>query len=333
MATAVQTSQPQPGAEPQSVNPRAQLRLSGLIGALLVMVGIGVVGYAIPLVWQTSVAPTIESLGSFTSTFLRFCVQLAGIAGVIYLASILSPANPTRGLRGAIFVWVSALITSFYLARAVAMNLGDQIAPIAFAALLVGFVVASWIFLGSLRAYGWMTAIESQGWLHTYSYKRTQGLRVRRYTMIGLLLVGLSGVWVMYNNQTFGTGDLKIRVPFLQNENGGFGTISILSDVQYSLPMLMAAVIMWLSWRAVNMPTFSDFLIATEAEMNKVSWSPRKRLLQDTVVVLVTTTLLTLFLLCVDLFWGWLLSRETIGVLPSNQAKAGAATQRVSTDW
>mgnify|MGYP003579247066 CR=1 FL=1 len=43
------------------------------------------------------------------------------------------------------------------------------------------------------------------------------------------------------------------------------------------------------------------------------SWSSRKRLVQDTIVVLVTVVLMTLFLLLVDMFWGWLLST----VLPS----------------
>ena len=43
----------------------------------------------------------------------------------------------------------------------------------------------------------------------------------------------------------------------------------------------------------------------------------KKRLAQDTVVVLTTTLLLTLFLLVVDLFWGWLLSRRVVGVLPA----------------
>ena len=80
------------------------------------------------------------------------------------------------------------------------------------------------------------------------------------------------------------------------------------------------------------MPTFAEFLIATEAEMNKVSWSPKKRLAQDTVVVLTTTLLMALFLLVVDLFWGWLLSREIVGVLPSkagtDKDKAGKAEQR-----
>ena len=41
--------------------------------------------------------------------------------------------------------------------------------------------------------------------------------------------------------------------------------------------------------------------IATEAEINKVSWTTRKRLIQDTTVVLVTVFLFTLFLFVVDI--------------------------------
>ena len=72
--------------------------------------------------------------------------------------------------------------------------------------------------------------------------------------------------------------------------------------------ILLTALTLWFAWRAVNVPTFADFLIATEAEMNKVSWTPWKKLVQDTIVVLVTTALLTAFLLVIDIFWGWLLS-------------------------
>ena len=86
------------------------------------------------------------------------------------------------------------------------------------------------------------------------------------------------------------------------------------------MPVLLGAATFWLAWRAVNMPGFADFLIATEAEMNKVSWSSRKRLVQDTVVVLVTTLLLTGFLLLTDLFWGWLLT--TVRVLPPRSQTA-----------
>jgi preprotein translocase SecE subunit len=69
-------------------------------------------------------------------------------------------------------------------------------------------------------------------------------------------------------------------------------------------------------------------LIATEAELNKVSWTTRKRLIQDTVVVLVTVLLLTVFLFVIDQFWGFILSH--IGVLqisPTNTQQLGPVEQ------
>jgi len=71
-------------------------------------------------------------------------------------------------------------------------------------------------------------------------------------------------------------------------------------------------------------------LIATEAEMNKVSWSTRRRLYQDTIVVLVTLAIMTLFLFVVDMFWGWLLSRSIVGVLPSKTDLPPSRTQKLS---
>ena len=70
------------------------------------------------------------------------------------------------------------------------------------------------------------------------------------------------------------------------------------------------------AYRVVNFPAFGDFLIATEAELNKVSWSPWSKLKQDTVVVLVTVLLLTLFLFVVDQGWAWLLTRVGVVHVP-----------------
>ncbi len=38
---------------------------------------------------------------------------------------------------------------------------------------------------------------------------------------------------------------------------------------------------LWLCFRLVNMPRFADFLIAVEAEMNKVSWPTRPRVVSQ----------------------------------------------------
>jgi preprotein translocase SecE subunit len=91
---------------------------------------------------------------------------------------------------------------------------------------------------------------------------------------------------------------------------------------------------LWFAWRVVNYPVFADFLIATEAEINKVSWTPRARLIQDTIVVLVTVLIITTFLFFVDGFWGWFLSRRIINVLPNADDFQNQQTKQVNTnEW
>ena len=167
-----------------------------------------------------------------------------------------------------------------------------------------------------------MVQTEEQGWYSLFGYKPAQGLKARRYTLIGLVLLGWTGIYSLANNTLLG-GNWVWKVPFTDT------TVTLLTDIGNTLPILLGAIVLWLAWRAVNVPTFADFLIATEVEMNKVSWSSRKRLVQDTIVVLVFVILMTLFLMVVDFFWGWLLSRDMIGVLPSKTQST--ATQPVNS--
>jgi preprotein translocase SecE subunit len=87
----------------------------------------------------------------------------------------------------------------------------------------------------------------------------------------------------------------------------------LLPAIQYTVPLLLILVALWFAWRAVNLPVFADFLIATEAELNKVSWTSQKRLIQDTIVVLVTVFLMAVFLFLVD--WGWKTVLQLVRVL------------------
>ena len=68
--------------------------------------------------------------------------------------------------------------------------------------------------------------------------------------------------------------------------------------------------------------------IATEAEMNKVSWPARRRLVQDTIVVLTTVFLFTVFIFLVDVLWGWGLSKVGVLQVPEHQERT---TQQI--DW
>jgi preprotein translocase SecE subunit len=94
-----------------------------------------------------------------------------------------------------------------------------------------------------------------------------------------------------------------------------YASIPLLPSVRYTVPVLLLVLALWLAWRVVNMPVFADFLIATEAEMNKVSWTSQKRLFQDTFVVLTTVLLMAVFLFGTDWAWKVILSWEPIGVL------------------
>ncbi len=318
MATALQTS-----SEPRTPNPRTRLALASLLGAAFVIAGVVVAAYLVPQLWQQWVAPAIAPLGSLVNVALRVIAQLAAVAGFVWLGSVLAGAHPPRGVRGGIFLVISGLIAIFFVVRAVGLNLEESPAGLPITAVVLAVLLGLFYrFLVSPRAERWMLALEEQGWFHTFHYKKTQGQKARRYTMIGILLIGWSGVYTIIHHESLGRGDWRLTLPFVEDPQ--WRTIAPLSDVQYAAPILIAAAVFWFAWRAVNMPTFADFLVATEAEMNKVSWSSRRRLMQDTIVVLVTCLLLTLFLLVVDMFWGWVLSRSFVGVLPPRSTSTEA---------
>ena len=108
------------------------------------------------------------------------------------------------------------------------------------------------------------------------------------------LLVGL-GCWSLSNTLEVFYGDAMI---------------------QFGIPAVLLGLGGWLSWRLVHVPTFADFLIATEAEVNKVSWPTRDQLIQATGVVLVFMVFVTAFLFASDALWRYVLT--AIGVLPGS---------------
>ncbi len=82
--------------------------------------------------------------------------------------------------------------------------------------------------------------------------------------------------------------------------------------IVYGSPSVIGMLAAWAIFGFYNWPRFADFLIATEAEMTKVSWSSKQDLKRATSVVLATLFLLAFFLFSVDWVWSWVL--EKIGV-------------------
>lgn len=121
-------------------------------------------------------------------------------------------------------------------------------------------------------------------------YKRTQGRRVRQLSALGIIVFLGWGVIALANQ-------LADQPPW----------------IQYGVPAAVGAAALWGTFRLIHWPPFADFLIATEAEMGKVSWPKRDELKRATVVVMLTLFLLAGFLFLVDIAWSWFLHR--VGVL------------------
>ncbi len=114
------------------------------------------------------------------------------------------------------------------------------------------------------------------------TYKRTQG-RITRQVTFGAIAISMAvGLWQL-----------------------SLGMVQYGPELQYGVPGAILAIVLWAAYRLVNVPGFADFLIAVEAEMNKVSWPSRSELIRASIVVLVTIFLLAAILWGFDLFWSW----------------------------
>jgi len=122
-------------------------------------------------------------------------------------------------------------------------------------------------------------------------YKRTQGKLARQLTFLGIAVLVVAGCWRLY-------------------EAGGLD-----KTARYAVPTVVALVGLWVAYRVVNIPHFADFLIAVEAEMNKVSWPSQDELIRASIVVIGLMFFLTTVLFTYDMILQKLLA--AIGVIPT----------------
>jgi len=329
MATAVETS-----SQPRTPSAPAGLLTASLLGAVYVLAALAVVLYAVPVLWAQYVTPQLGGNNLLDWGFWTL-VEVGVVVALARFGHALAGENPPRGIRGGIFLMISAAVAVFFIARAVGLAFDGQAGQIAAAAVGLGLLFAAYRLFTSPRGERWMLGLDEQGWFTAKPYKRALGQKVRRLTILGMLLVGATGVYALSSQGSF-PDTWAITVPFTQQPGAPDGTpqtFPVLKNARAALPVLLLGLTLWAAYRTVNLPAFAEFLIATEAEMNKVSWSSRKRLVQDTIVVLVTTIFMAFFLLAVDLFWGWLLSRETVGVLPAKSTAVQKAGQVSEAKW
>ncbi len=116
---------------------------------------------------------------------------------------------------------------------------------------------------------------------HGATYKPTQGRIVRQLTLLAMGVVVALGAWRLYATLS--------------------GSAS--NAVAVGVPAALLVIGLWVAYRLVNWPRFADFLIAVEAEMNKVTWPSRDEVKRASVVVIVTIAILAISLFLFDVFW------------------------------
>ena len=112
-------------------------------------------------------------------------------------------------------------------------------------------------------------------------YKKNQGKYTRSLTFVGVMILAVAGGYNLA--QLFGSYDAT---------NTAY--------IQILVPAALVVGMGFLMFWVVNRPKTADFMIATEGEMKKVSWSSKKEIIGSTKVVIVTTFLLAAILFAVD---------------------------------
>ncbi len=129
-------------------------------------------------------------------------------------------------------------------------------------------------------------------------YKRGQGYYTRWGTVIGGAAIILAGM------------------QFLYNELGAWyrPDVDWTLYVRYGVPILFGvAAGLLLFWVTGSNRRACDFMIATEGEMKKVSWSSRREVIGSTKVVILFMVVMAIVLFVVDI--AFMLFFSSIGVL------------------
>ncbi len=193
--------------------------------------------------------------GTFASYTLQGILMLAGAVGLIFVGGKLLGPKAQPGVKAGIFTSFVSLLLILFLTRWYSMGaeyfafspeaapvwggkaiqgLGDFFSFLFVTVLFLPSILGGWngamvmtivvgvVLLGvflrlffSQRADRFLVAFEAQNWFSTTTLKKNQGVKVRRGTILGILLLFGSGVWTMISHNTLaGSSDWNLNIPF-----------------------------------------------------------------------------------------------------------------------
>lgn len=125
-------------------------------------------------------------------------------------------------------------------------------------------------------------------------YKRNQGKIARQVTFVSAAVICLLVAWRIS------------QADWVDSRNLFLGS-------NYLIPGIIALIGLWFCYRLVNISKFADFLIAVEAEMNKVSWPSKAELVRSAIIVIGVIVVLAFCLFVFDFLWRLLF--QTLGIV------------------
>jgi preprotein translocase subunit SecE len=118
-------------------------------------------------------------------------------------------------------------------------------------------------------------------------YKSGQGYNTRMWSGVGAFTILVAGCFVLYRELTV-----------VEN-----------IWIQALVPVALCSVGGLLLYWMMNLPKVADFMIASEGEVKKVSWSSRSELVASTTVVLVVVIILATMIMITDYIFGLLFTQ------------------------
>jgi hypothetical protein len=187
--------------------PLNRFAVNSWLGVAYVIGALAAVSYGIG--WIVSgLALTDAGLSTAVQASVVGLLRIAAVAGLVYLGIQLVGAQAQRGLSAGIVFGVVTLLTVGLFTCWLGRTLENQFGARSTVAMVSTIVVGIGLLGGAAYLYllprfeRRLIEVEEQGWFTIAPYKRTQGQKVRRGTILGLLVLAGCGIWTLMTGES-----------------------------------------------------------------------------------------------------------------------------------